>query len=160
LGTEEEESAFDLTAQLLRYKKYKEAAKFLRRLDLTRKQSWTHEVDFSDRVIFVPDSDLNVRILSQTLRNLAAELKNIIRLPKEIMREVISISDKINHIQKLISEKLETSLSSLLKEAKSKTEVIVTFLALLELTKQRIVALEQSEHFGDIMITKHGSNQT
>ncbi|OGE80087.1 MAG: hypothetical protein A2660_00355 [Candidatus Doudnabacteria bacterium RIFCSPHIGHO2_01_FULL_45_18] len=160
LGTEEEESAFDLTAQLLRYKKYKEAAKFLRRLDLTRKQSWNHEVDFSDRVIFVPDSDLNVRILSQTLRNLAAELKNIIRLPKEIMREVISISDKINHIQKLISEKLETSLSSLLKEAKSKTEVIVTFLALLELTKQRIVALEQSEHFGDIMITKHGSNQT
>jgi len=160
LGTEEEESAFDLTAQLLRCKKYKEAAKFLRRLDLTRKQSWTHEVDFSDRVIFVPDSDLNVRILSQTLRNLAAELKNIIRLPKEIMREVISISDKINHIQKLISEKLETSLSSLLKEAKSKTEVIVTFLALLELTKQRIVALEQSEHFGDIMITKHGSNQT
>ena len=70
------------------------------------------------------------------------------------MREVVSISDKIAHIQKLISDKLETSLSSLLKEAKSKTEVIVTFLALLELTKQRIVSLEQSAHFEDILIKK------
>jgi segregation and condensation protein A len=67
----------------------------------------------------------------------------------------VSITQKIDHIQKLISEKLETSLSQLLLEAKSKTEVIVTFLALLELTKQRIVTLEQNEHFADIMIKKN-----
>ncbi len=154
LGIEEEESAFDLTAQLLQYKKYKEAAKYLRNLDARRKQSWTRESEFLDRVTFLPDPEITPVVLAQSLRTLAAELKEIIRLPQQVMKEVVSISEKIAHIQTLISGKLETSLSSLLKDAKSKTEVIVTFLALLELTKQRIVVLEQSEHFADIMIKK------
>ncbi len=154
LGLEEEEAAFDLTAQLLQYKKYKEAAKFLKRLDGKRRQAWTRDVDFFDRITFVPDPDVDVNVLSQSLKNIAAELKDIVRLPQQMMKEVVSISDKIAHIQALISERLETSLSSLLKEAKSKTEVIVTFLALLELTKQRIVSLEQTEHFADILIKK------
>jgi segregation and condensation protein A len=154
LGIEEEETAFDLTQQLLTYKKYKEVAYHLKRMAVKNKQSWTREVDFSDRVTFVPDPEVTVDVLAQSLRSLASELKEIIRLPQEVMKEVVSISEKITHIQILISEKLETSLSHLLKEAKSKTEVIVTFLALLELTKQRIISLEQTEHFADIIIKK------
>ena len=157
LGSEEEEAAFDLTQQLLQYKKYKEAARYLRKLDLRRHQSWTRDVELSDRVTFLPDPDITVDNLAGSLRNLAQELKEIIRLPQQVLKEVVSISEKITHIQTLIADKLETSLSSLLKEAKSKTEVIVTFLALLELTKQRIVSLEQSAHFADIIIKKHGS---
>jgi segregation and condensation protein A len=154
LGDEEEEAAFDLTQQLLQYKKYKEVAKHLRKLDLRRHQSWTREVDFADRVTFVPDAGLTPQILANSLQNLATELKEIVRLPQHVMKEVVSISEKINHIQSLIASKLETTLSSLLKETKSRTEVIVTFLALLELTKQRILSLEQEEHFADIIIKK------
>jgi segregation and condensation protein A len=155
LGIEEEEAAFDLTSQLLTYKKYKEVAKLLKRMDMSRRQSWTHDVDFNDRITFVPDPDITVQVLAQSLTGLASELKEIVRLPQQTMKEVVSISEKIANIQKLISEKVETSLSTLLKDAKSKTEVIVTFLALLELTKQRIVFLEQTEHFADIIIKKH-----
>jgi segregation and condensation protein A len=155
LGAEEEEAAFDLTTQLLLYKKYKEAAKYLRRLDLRRHQSWTREVELSDRVSFLPDPEINPQSLAQSLRVLAKELTDIVRLPQEVMKEVVSISEKITHIQKLISTQVQTSLSSLLKDAKSKTEVIVTFLALLELTKQRIISLEQTAHFEDIMIKKN-----
>lgn len=158
LGVEEEEAAFDLTAQLLQYKKYKEVAKYLKKLDMHRKQSWTHEVEFFDKVTFLPDPEINAQTLAQSLHNLALELKEITKLPKQIMAEVISISEKISHIQRLISEQVETTLSSLLKETKSKTEIIVTFLALLELTKQRIVSLEQNEHFADIIIKKTQPN--
>jgi segregation and condensation protein A len=154
-GLEEEESAYDLTQQLLTYKKFKEVAKYLRLLDLHHKQSWTHEVDFSDRVTFLPDPDVNVSVLSGTLRNLATELKDIIKLPERILEEVVSISEKISHIQTLISEKVETTLSSLIKDSKNKTDVIVTFLALLELTKQRILSLDQEQHFADIIIKKY-----
>ena len=158
LGIEEEETAFDLTAQLLIYKKYKEVAKYLKKLDLHRKQSWTRDVDFSDRVTFLPDPEINPQALSQSLRHLASELKEIVKLPQQVMREVVSISEKIAHIQKLISDTVETSLSNLLKEAKSKTEIIVTFLALLELSKQRIVTIEQNEMFGDVVIKRRESN--
>ncbi|HEX9503558.1 MAG TPA: segregation/condensation protein A [Patescibacteria group bacterium] len=158
LGEEEEEAAFDLTTQLLLYKKYKEAARHLKRLDLKRQQLWTRDVDFYERVTFLPDPDVSIEILTNSLRNVAAELKNIIRLPQQVMKEVVSISEKIIHIQALIAGKLETSLSSLLKDTKSKTEVIVTFLALLELTKQRLVSLEQSAHFQDIIIKRTETN--
>jgi len=154
LGIEEEESAMDLTHQLLVYKKYKEAAKYLRRFDLRRHQSWTRESDFNDRVTFVPDSAATPDALANSIRVLANELKEIVRLPQQILAEVVSITEKIEHIQRLIAEQVETSLSSLIKEAKSKTEVIVTFLAVLELTKQRIVSLEQNKLFEDIMIKR------
>ena len=117
-------------------------------------------MEFQDRVTFLPDPEITLGKLAANLSHLASELKEIIRLPQQVMKEVVSISEKIAHIQKLISDKVETSLSSLLKDAKSKTEIIVTFLALLELTKQRIITLDQDMHFADIVIKKsHGSIQ-
>ncbi|HYC79650.1 MAG TPA: segregation/condensation protein A [Candidatus Binatia bacterium] len=159
LGIEEEETAFDLTQQLLLYKKYKEVAKFFRRLDLRRQQSWTREGDLNYQIAFIPDPSVTPDALSQSIQRLATELKEIIRLPQQVMAEVVSITEKIEHIQKLIAEKVETSLSTLIKEAKSKTEVVVTFLAVLELTKQRILTVEQNEIFSDIIIRKkdHGT---
>lgn len=159
LGIEEEESAFDLTQQLIEYKKYKEAAKYLRLFDLKRNQSWTREPDFNDRITFVPDPEITPNILANSIRKLANELKEIIRLPQQVMAEVISITEKIEHIQKLIAEKVETSLASLIKDAKSKTEIVVTFLAVLELTKQRILTVEQSDIFSDIIIKKRDHGQ-
>lgn len=106
----------------------------------------------------MPDRELTPQLLFNNLKHLADELKEITKLPKEVMKEVVSISEKITHIQKLISEKLETSMTQLIKESKSRTEVIVTFLALLELIKQRILTVEQNALFEDILIKKadHG----
>ncbi|MBI2607501.1 MAG: segregation/condensation protein A [Candidatus Doudnabacteria bacterium] len=154
LEREEEEEAFDLTEQLLVYKKYKEAASFLRKLELKRRQSWIREIEFADKITFVPDPDATADKLAQKLHVLAEELKQIVRLPREALAEVVSISEKIDHIQELISEKLELSLSGLIKNSGDKTEVIVTFLALLELIKQRILTVEQNDAFADIIIKK------
>ncbi len=158
LGIEEEESAYDLTQQLVLYKKYKEAAKYLRQFDLKRHQAWTREPEFNDRITFVPDPEITPTVLYETVSELANQLKEVIRLPQQVLAEVVSITEKIEHIQKLIASKVEMTLSSLIKESKSKTEVVVTFLALLELTKQRILSVEQSEIFSDIIIRKtdHG----
>jgi segregation and condensation protein A len=155
LGIEEEEAAFDLTQQLLTYKKFKEVAHYLKRFDGMRRQSWTREIDFADKITFVPDPDATVTALSDKLRGLATELKEIIKLPEKIVEEVMSITEKITHIQSLIAGKVQTTLSELIKESSNKTEIIVTFLALLELTKQKILSLDQDEHFADIIIKKY-----
>ena len=154
LGVEEEETAFDLTAQLLTYKKFKEAAKYLKMLDGKRRQAWTRETDFTERTTFLPDPEVTTAVLGNRLQGLAIELREIISRPQEVMKEVMSISEKIIQLQRLISEKIETSLSSILKDTSSKTEVIVTFLALLELTKQRVLVVEQSGMFAEIIIRK------
>ncbi len=154
LNIEEEEAAYDLTAQLLLYKKFKEVAKFFKKLDARRRQTWSKEPELEQLVTFLPDPAITSESLAGSLRKLSEELREIIRHPQDVIKEVVTIGDKIAQIQKLISSKLETSLSELLKESKNKTDVIVTFLALLELIKQRILTVEQSKMFEDIVIRK------
>ena len=60
-------------------------------------------------------------------------LEEINNLPKATVKEVISIQEKIIILQNLLTEKIQTRMSDLIATAKDKTEVIVTFLALLEL---------------------------
>lgn len=155
LGIEEEEAAFDLTQQLLVYKKYKEVSKYLKRLDGRRKQSWSKEPEIEDIVSFTPDPDVSISTLHQTLQTLSIELKEIQKLPEQMMKRIMSISEKIEQIQKILTEKVEMKLSSLIHGAKDKTEVIVTFLALLELIKQRILIVDQETMFADIIIKKN-----
>ena len=91
-----------------------------------------------ERVTFFPDPAVTAMALGNCMHYLAKTLEEIANLPKKILEEVVSISEKIDHMQKLLAEKIEVRLHDLLKTAKNKTEIIVTFLALLELIKQKL----------------------
>ncbi|MHB8871411.1 MAG: segregation and condensation protein A [Candidatus Doudnabacteria bacterium] len=154
LEKEEEEIAIDLEAKLLLYKKFKEAAKYLKTLDNKRKQSFEREVSFDEKISFYPDPDVNTDTLKNCILNTLKSLEEINNLPKATVKEVISIQEKINSLQNLLTEKIQTRMSDLIATAKDKTEVIVTFLALLELIKQRILTVEQEQIFSEIIIKK------
>ncbi len=149
-----EEAGLDLTTQLLVLKQYREVVKHLRQFENKRRQSFTREPFLGEQIIFYPDPSLNLTVLKQAALKIASSLEEIIKLPQHMVAEVISISEKIESIQKTLSEKIEVALQDLLKTSQSKTEVIVTFLALLELIKQRILSVEQQELFADIIIKK------
>lgn len=149
-----EETGLDLTTQLLVLKQYREVVKHLRQFENKRRQSFTREPFLGEQIIFYPDPSLNLTVLKQAALKIASSLEEIIKLPQHMVAEVISISEKIESIQKTLSEKIEVALRDLLKTSQSKTEVIVTFLALLELIKQRILSVEQQELFADIIIKK------
>ena len=154
LDEEEEQDAAGLAWQLYQYKKYKEAAKYLHSLDARRKQSWSRRLTFVEKITFFPDPNVSSGVLRDAMRSLAKTLEEIIRLPEKVLEEVVTISEKIDSLQKLIYEKVELKLRDLIKSAKSKTEVIVTFLALLELVKQKILSVEQETIFSEILIKK------
>ncbi len=154
LPQEEQEEAINLTWQLYQYKRFKEAARALRKLEARDMQSWGRHTAFVEKVSFYPDSSLTLAVLEDAMRFLAKTLGEIISVPKKILEEVVTISEKIEHLQKVIREKVELKLHELLKKAKSKTEIIVTFLALLELVKQKILSADQEAMFSDIVIKK------
>ena len=54
----------------------------------------------------------------------------------------------------MILKRIKFSFSSVLENAESKTEIIVSFLAMLELAKQREIMLDQDELFTEITISK------
>jgi len=72
------------------------------------------------------------------------ELNTVVNIPR------ITIKDKINYILHDIKKLGSTSFRSILSKRTSKVEIVVTFLALLELVKRHIISANQTSLFGDI----------
>jgi segregation and condensation protein A len=70
-----------------------------------------------------------------------------------VAKPPISIRDRIRVIVDELREKGHTSFRFLLKTAKSRVEIVISFLAILELVKQRQIHAYQKEGFGEIEIT-------
>ena len=71
-----------------------------------------------------------------------------------MVREVITLEEKIIHLQNTLREKVQTSFSEIVANAKDKIEIVVSFLAMLELIKQKLIHVEQGELFSEIKL-KH-----
>jgi segregation and condensation protein A len=157
---EEEDAGFDLESRLLLYKQFKEVAKYLKTLDNRRKQGFVREVTFEQKISFYPDPSISTKELYNAILTVLNGLKELDNLPKAKLKEAVSIQVKINQLQTELSDKIETKLSDLLKSAKNKTEIIVTFLALLELIKQQIFVADQETLFADVIIKKKTPDDT
>lgn len=70
----------------------------------------------------------------------------------KIEKEEVSLSDKIEYLKQYIFQKKKMSFRMLLEEQCSKMEVIVTFLAILELMKTGNISIQQEKVFDDIII--------
>jgi len=64
------------------------------------------------------------------------------------------VSDKIEEILYTLRNRLEILFSELFASAGSRAEVVVTFLALLELIRLKRLRVRQDEAFGEINVTK------
>ena len=156
LEQEEQEVAHDLETRLTLYKRFKEATKHLKNLDTQGFISMAHETSFEEKTTFYPDPEVGTETLHTAILVVAKLLEEIHNIPKSKIKQAISIQEKIASLQSMIGEQIETKMSNLLATAKDKTEVIVTFLALLELIKQRILTVEQEQIFSEITIKKYG----
>ena len=154
LGIEEEEGT-DLERQLRMYREFYEASKVLNKMILKKHFLYPRDrmVIKIDRV-FNPPKSITTEKLRDLFVGVLQELEPWVNIPREVMVKTISIRERITNIQQMISQKVNMSFRDLLKSSKNKTEVIVTFLAILELVKQRTVAVVQENVFDDIVIKK------
>lgn len=73
---------------------------------------------------------------------------------KAVVPDNFTISDKINYIKEMIAISPVIKFGEIFKKDTTKAEIVVTFLAMLELIKTKVVDISQSENFGEIIITK------
>jgi segregation and condensation protein A len=73
-------------------------------------------------------------------------------LPKEIEGERWTVREKITFLKDTLRKSGRMMFSELFRSAATRLEVVVTFLALLELARLHEVQLEQAEAFGEINI--------
>jgi segregation and condensation protein A len=155
----EAEETDDLEKQLKIYREYLEASRLVRKLILKRRFTYAREK--LPQIIdegFNPPKNVTTMKLKNVFMSILRELEPLTRLPQGIIKKTINIQEKIQKIRQLIIERVNLNFEQLIRESKSKTEVIVSFLAILELVKQRIVIVHQDKVFGGMSIEKTITN--
>jgi segregation and condensation protein A len=152
LTAEEEEEIEDLTEKLKEYKKFKEVSLKIGRMDKLRKISISREGYWGIKSFFYPPADLGVFDLKKHFQLILAEIPLVEKLEEELVKEVITLEEKISDLQRFLTEKIETSFSEIVSNVSEKVEVIISFLAMLEMVKQRMIWVEQGNLFSEIKL--------
>jgi segregation and condensation protein A len=158
----EEEEGDDLEKQLRMYKEFIEASKKIKDIITTERFLFLPPITKSRRVqsslpTFSPPLKLTAPILADQFRKIIADLakRNEKKLPEQRLEPKMNIEEKILLIRQMLLEKIKVNFSKLLRGAANKTEMIVSFLAVLELAKQKELVFEQDELFSEIHITSN-----
>ncbi len=151
LTQEEEKDIQDLELRLKIYKEFKEASFKVRALWENQRHCYGKEL-FSDLPpIFYPPKNLEIKDLIDPIEKIIAELKALIPEKKTVKRTVISIKEKMEELLSRFKQKAENSFKNVV-ESKSKLEIIVFFLAILHLIRDRLITSTQGDQFSDIII--------
>lgn len=109
--------------------------------------------------VFRPSVKLKAAGLHEAFMSVVKALEPLVRIPRKIVLKAISIQERIAKLRDLVLQKLTTSFKNFVGgKAGDKIEVIVSFLALLELCKQRVVEVKQDKLFQDILIERKMSS--
>lgn len=146
----------ELVQRLLEYKQYKEQAKIFKELEERQSKCFWRVIDDAQLLKKFPpanpvgslDMDGLLSVLSKVLKKMEQRLETV-----SLSREEVTIKDKIKEIISLLHEKPHgLSFYKLFPVEANKEEIIVTFLALLELIRREKIFVKQQELFDDIYI--------
>lgn len=150
--TPEDES--DLATQLKMYSKFVEVSKTLDQLWKTNPTMHARiKLQLPKSVVpdFVEPKNVNQNVLHESISTVIERIKPLVKLPEKTIRRVISLREKIEHLSDYLKNKRSFHFFDSMKQADTQ-ETIVSFLALLELVKQRKATVAQDETFADIYI--------
>lgn len=152
---DEEGELDDLEKQLKLYKEFVEASKKINAMILEKRFTFSRErPPFKTDVEFSPPPELKIGAMQTAMLAVLRRLDPLVKIPRQIMERTISLQQKILDIKDFLARQTKFGFRSLVESAKSKTEVIMNFLALLELVKQRHLKLKQTKNFDDIVVEK------
>jgi len=152
LPEEEEDPREELVRRLLEYKRFKEVAGVLQDLEGQRKKMFTR----ATMVDLGPEEKFFEASVFDLITALTKVLKDV---PKEVFQEIVkdefTVEQKVHDLLHIMVEKSVLYLSELFKDAKSKLEIIATFLAVLELIRLKEVLVVQEQSFGKIKVIRN-----
>ena len=150
----EEEDEQDLAEQLRLYKAFVDASKKLQ-------ETWLESVGMAFRnhpvempTEFAPPENLKAATMRVSMVQLIERLTPPKALPKVRIDKTVSLKEKIQVLKEKLKKVKQLFFHETLQSQKNTSEVVVGFLAMLELVKQRSISIEQEHTFGDIMIER------
>ena len=149
----EEDPRDALVRRLLEHQKYKAAAELLHERETVRSAQWTRPDKLvADIAGEAPEPEVEVDLFSliAAFRNVLERMKQrpVVRLPTEY----ISIESRIEALYERLSETEACGFEDLFEDVNTRPGLIVTFLALLEMIRLKLVRVFQSGSFGPIRV--------
>jgi len=152
---EEDDPRWELIRQLIEYKKFKDAAGFLSLREIEQEGRFAHQPDAADTPVEEAPGLADVSIF-----DLIRAFQNVLKRFEEshdfgdIIDDRFTVSDKIDLLMSRFQPGESRRFDELFESATTKSEVIVTFLALLELMKLNQFVVRQNELLGEIVIER------
>jgi len=152
LTDEESEDVDDLKRRLAAYEKVREASRELARIYGQHVMLPAGEKS-SREAMFCPARDLSTGALAEALARVLQAREVVEELPEARVKPLVTIEEMMDRLATRVQSALKLSFKEFAGDAKEKVEIIVSFLALLELMKQGTVGAEQHDTYGDIHIS-------
>ena len=161
---DEEDPRAELVQQLLEYKLYKYMSFELKDKEINASKSLYRQPDLPEEVVnYTAPIDLDVFLKDVTLARLKEVFDDVMRRSREkvnaeamrfgkINREPISLPDKIDYIRKYTDSHKKFSFRRLIEKQFTRENIIVTFLAVLELMKSGQLIAVQPQNSDDILM--------
>jgi len=152
---DEEEEIQDFAQQLKIYKDFVDAAKCIEAL--FNRGANMHSRDMlrfsEDEHLFYPPPHVSLGVLQANFVEVSERMRPAPILAEESIVKAVSIEERIADIKQALEKLEQLSFYKFIEKNTTRIDIIVSFIALLELVKQRGVAVEQRALFGDISIT-------
>lgn len=150
---EEEEEIADLEERLRVHALFKEKTPFLSAMAQGGWKFFSREAWLGLESLFVPNVEL-LKVTPQDLKNALQKLISAIPDPEElkekILRKTIRLEEKIRHLKEFLSRKGSFAFFEVVQNRRDRGEVVVSFLAVLELVRARHLSIRQDDLFGDM----------
>ena len=149
---DEEDPRLELVQRILEYRRFKQVSSVLSTMALSEER-YVARMPLELPVHRLPPENLSVRLLLEAFRTVL-EVKEELTIPDALVQpETFHVRDKMEDIISLLSRAQGKLLFSEAFRSGTRSELIVTFLALLELMKRRLVTVRQQRSFSEIYIT-------
>jgi segregation and condensation protein A len=151
---EEEDPRWELVKKLLEYRRFKSAADDFYKLEVEQEKYFARG---GEKLEIVPPSPLplmqvDVFQLLDAFSEVLTESEK--RMPVEMEADSFSLEDGQKRVLSRIERNNSVVFSSLFNRKESRSRIVIIFLAILELIRQKIIRVIQEDHFGKIMIEK------
>ncbi|OGX08390.1 MAG: hypothetical protein A2Z88_02140 [Omnitrophica WOR_2 bacterium GWA2_47_8] len=151
----------ELVRRLQEHQKFKEIAEELRLKEAVRRDLFSRQLD-EEKTQELIDESKEV-YFEATLFDLITALTSALnKAPSEIIHEIFkeefTVEKKLHEILHLLLEKSSVHLNELFGKARTKVEIIVTFMAVLELIRLKEIVAVQKRHFDEIWVMRNKDN--
>jgi segregation and condensation protein A len=151
---EEEDPGEALARQLREYKRFKAKAGFLRKLEEGGRRSYVRTAPPPKLEARLDPEGLDAQLLMEAVYEVLMELEAAPPPIHSIEPLQITVEERVGHLWERLRTGGVIHFRQYLSKAQSRTEIVVSFMAVLEMIKQGLAQVQQSKLFGDIVIQR------